>query len=85
MFPTASDNASILTIDIGIGIGLLVMARLLDPKRALDRIMFGLTTAALLVIYALWRWHDTLPPLSLSAESLYDCSFRLNSPRFFTP
>jgi cellulose synthase (UDP-forming) len=75
MFPSASDDASILTIDIGILIGLLVMARLLDPSRIRDRILFGLTTASFLVIYALWRWHDTLPAFSLSAQSLW--------PRFF--
>ena len=75
MFPTASDNGSILTIDIGIMIGLLIMARLLDPKRTWDRIMFGLTTAAFLLIYAFWRWHDTLPPLALSAQSIWSRLF----------
>ena len=75
MFPTANDNGSILTIDIGIMIGLLIMARLLHPERAWDRIMFGLTTAAFLVIYAVWRWHDTLPPLSLSAQSIWSRLF----------
>lgn len=77
MFPTANDDGSILTIDIGIVMGVLVMQRLLDPKRASDRILFGLTTAAFLLIYALWRWHDTLPPLSLSAQSLWPRLFIL--------
>ena len=36
MFPTASDIGSILTIDIGIMVGLLVIARMRDPKRMLD-------------------------------------------------
>jgi cellulose synthase (UDP-forming) len=75
MFPTASDNAAIMTIDCGIAIGLLVMARLLNPKHALDRILFGLTAVAFLLIYVLWRWHDTLPPFSLSVQSLWSRLF----------
>lgn len=71
MFPTANDDGSILTIDIGLLFGLLVMARLLDPLRTRDRILFGLTTAAFLTIYALWRWTDTLPTFALSAQSLW--------------
>lgn len=71
MFPTASDIGSILTTDIGIMVGLLVIVRLLDPKRLTDRLLFGAVTAGLLMIYALWRWHDTLPPLSLSLQSLW--------------
>ncbi|MHC2334140.1 glycosyltransferase family 2 protein [Bradyrhizobium sp. USDA 4454] len=71
MFPTAADNSSILTIDIGILLGLLVMARLLEPLRAGHRILFGATTAALLTVYALWRWNDTLPPFEWSAQSLW--------------
>jgi cellulose synthase (UDP-forming) len=71
MFPTAGDDLSILTINIGILIGLLVMMRLLDPVRALDRVLFGATTAAFLLLYAHWRWSDTLPPFALSAQSLW--------------
>jgi cellulose synthase (UDP-forming) len=71
MFPTASDNMSILSIDLGILVGLLMMAQLLDPLRARDRILFGITTAAFLILYGLWRWRDTLPELALSAESLW--------------
>ncbi|MEH2531321.1 cellulose synthase (UDP-forming) [Bradyrhizobium sp. AZCC 1588] len=71
MFPSAGDDLSILTIDMGIFLGLLVMARLLDPLHAKDRILFGITTSALLILYALWRWNDTLPPFTLSAESLW--------------
>ena len=71
MFPTAGDYGSILTVDIGIMVGLLVMAQLLTPERAWDRIIFGLTTAAFLIIYAVWRWHDTLPPFAPSAQSLW--------------
>lgn len=75
MFPTASDDLSILSIDTGILIGLLVMARLLDPLRTRDRILFGVTTAAFLILYALWRWRDTLPDFALSAQSLWSWLF----------
>ena len=71
MFPNVGDDLSILTIDLGILIGLLLMTRLLDPARAWDRILFGATTAALLIVYVLWRWNDTLPPFALTAQSLW--------------
>src|SRR5258705_13269866 len=61
MFESAADNSSILSIDLGLLIGLLVLQRLLDPLLTRDRILFGLTTGSLLIMYALWRWHDTLP------------------------
>jgi cellulose synthase (UDP-forming) len=71
MLESAADNASILMIDFGLWIGLHVSARLLSPSRMLDRIIFGMTAGSLLVIYIFWRWHDTLPRLSMSAESLW--------------
>jgi cellulose synthase (UDP-forming) len=75
MFPTAADDGSILTIDVGIILALFVMTRLLDPKRAGDRILFGITTAAFLVIYAAWRWHDTVPAIGATAQSIWSWLF----------
>jgi cellulose synthase (UDP-forming) len=75
MFETAKDNASILSIDLGLLIGLLVLQRILDPRSARDRILFGATTAVLLIMYATWRWHDTLSPLAMSASSLWQNFF----------
>ena len=75
MFPSASSDASVLTIDGGILIGLLVMARLLDPARSRDRALFGATTAAFLVTYALWRWTETLPALELTLQVLWSRLF----------
>jgi cellulose synthase (UDP-forming) len=71
MLESAADNASILSIDVGLWVGLLVCARLLNPSRALDRMIFGATAGSLLVIYIFWRWHDTLPRLAMSAQSLW--------------
>ena len=62
MFETASDETGVLLTDIGLLLGMLVLAEILDASRRLDRALFGATTAALLVSYAVWRWHDTLPP-----------------------
>jgi cellulose synthase (UDP-forming) len=75
MFETAADNSSILSIDLGLLIGLLVMGRLLDPLLARDRILFGATAGSLLMIYALWRWHDTLPPFAFSVQNLWEYFF----------
>jgi hypothetical protein len=51
MFETAADNASILSIDLGLLIGLLVLQRLLDPSLGRDLILFGTTVASLLIVY----------------------------------
>ena len=75
MFETAADNSSILSIDLGLLIGLLVLKRLLDPSLTRDRILFGATVAALLAIYALWRWHDTLPAFAFSTQNLWQYFF----------
>ena len=40
MFETAADNSSILSIDLGLLIGLLVLSRLLDPSLVRDRILY---------------------------------------------
>lgn len=75
MFETAADNSSIISIDLGIMVGLFVLTRLLDPSSMRDRILFGSTAGTLLVIYALWRWHDTLPTFAFSGQALWQYFF----------
>jgi len=75
MFESAADNSSILSIDLGLLLGLLVMGRLLDPLQARDRILFGSTAGSLLMMYALWRWHDTLPTFTPSVQALWEYFF----------
>ena len=75
MFESAADNSSILSIDLGLLIGLLVMGRLLDPLQARDRILFGSTAGALVMMYVLWRWHDTLPTFAFSMQILWEYFF----------
>ena len=75
MFESAADNSSILSIDLGLLIGLLVLRRLLDPLQTHDRILFGLTTGSFLVLYAVWRWHDTLPAFEFSVQNLWQHFF----------
>jgi cellulose synthase (UDP-forming) len=75
MFETAADNSSILSIDLGLLIGLLVLRWLLDPSLTRDRILFGSTAGSLLMVYALWRWHDTLPAFSFSVQTLWEYFF----------
>ena len=71
MLETAADIQSILSIDLGLLLGLFVLARVLNPARANDRVVFGMTAGSLLLTYVFWRWHDTLPPLAFSMESLW--------------
>ncbi|MDB5578330.1 MAG: glycosyl transferase, family 2 [Bradyrhizobium sp.] len=75
MFESAADNSSILSNDLGLLLGLLVMGRLLDPLQARDRILFGSTAGSLLMMYALWRWHDTLPAFTVSVQTLWEYFF----------
>jgi cellulose synthase (UDP-forming) len=75
MFETAADNSSILSIDLGLLMGLLVLKRLLDPVLARDRILFGSTAGSLLIIYAVWRWHDTLPRFAFSVQNIWQHFF----------
>src|SRR3954470_11605258 len=75
MFESAADISSILSIDTGLLIGLLVLSRLLDPARSRDRILFGVTAASLLVTYGSWRWHDTLPASASSVQALWQYLF----------
>src|SRR3979411_1137047 len=75
MFESAADNSSILSIDLGLLLGLLVMGRLLDPLQARGRILFGSTAGALLITYAIWRWHDTLPAFAFSVQTLWPYFF----------
>jgi cellulose synthase (UDP-forming) len=71
MFPVPSGNAAALAMDIGVMLGLAVMARLLNPAEPRDRVVFGLTAAAFLLMYSIWRWQDTLPSFAMTAESLW--------------
>jgi cellulose synthase (UDP-forming) len=75
MFESAADNSTILSIDLGLLLGLLIMGRLLDPLQARDRILFGSTAGSLLMMYALWRWHDTLPAFASSVQTLWQYFF----------
>ena len=61
MFEAPQDATSVLILDLGILISLLLMDGLLDRTSAAARILFGTTAATLILCYAAWRWHDTLP------------------------
>jgi hypothetical protein len=45
MFEAAADHSSILAIDLGIMLGMIVMVRLLDPSSMRARILLGSTVA----------------------------------------
>lgn len=75
MFEAPQDALAVLTTDLGILIGLLVMAGLLDRTSAAARILFGATTAVFILCYAAWRWHDTLPRLEPGLDKLWPYLF----------
>ncbi|HLH11584.1 MAG TPA: glycosyltransferase [Methylovirgula sp.] len=69
MFDSAPDVATAVWTNLGLVVGALILAGALDRRHLADRALFGFTCAALLVAYALWRWHDTLPAFEPTAES----------------
>jgi cellulose synthase (UDP-forming) len=75
MFPVPSGDTAAVIMDVGVVLGLMAIAGLLNPAHAFDRIVFGLTAAVFLLVYATWRWHDTLPDFALTAESLWPWLF----------
>ncbi|TGD94927.1 glycosyltransferase family 2 protein [Methylobacterium nonmethylotrophicum] len=77
MFEAPQDVSAVLTTDLGILIGLLVMAGLLDRASAAARALFGATLSVFILCYAAWRWHDTLPRFELSPERIWPYIFFL--------
>ncbi|KQT84268.1 cellulose synthase catalytic subunit [Methylobacterium sp. Leaf466] len=75
MFEAPTDVAAVLTLDLGILLGLLVMAGLLDRASAASRVLFGAVTATFILCYALWRWHDTLPRIEPGLDKLWPYLF----------
>jgi cellulose synthase (UDP-forming) len=75
MLETAADVSSVLSINIGLLIGLLVLSRLLDPTRSGDRALLGTAAGSLLVTYGFWRWHDTLTPTAFSVQAWWQYLF----------
>lgn len=75
MFEPPADLLTILLQDVGILLGLLVMARLLDRKSAFARALFGAMTAIFILSYAAWRWHDTLPRVEPGIDKLWPYVF----------
>ncbi|WP_199500106.1 glycosyltransferase family 2 protein [Methylovirgula sp. 4M-Z18] len=75
MFEASGDTLSILLFDLGmLGLAAFMML-LLDPRRFLDRALFGGFTAALIVAYVCWRWTQTLLPPDWSATTLWQYSY----------
>ena len=68
MFASPADLSSVLLTSFGILLSLMIIAALLDRADFYSRVLFGLTTAGLIVTYANWRWHDTLPRLEMSVD-----------------
>jgi cellulose synthase (UDP-forming) len=75
MFEAPTDVAAVLVLDLGILLGLLVMAGLLDRTSAAARALFGAVTATFILCYALWRWHDTLPRIEPGLDKLWPYLF----------
>ena len=75
MFPSHSDAVSVLALDVSVLLVLDVLCRLLDPRKTFDRILFGGLTGVLLLTYAGWRWHETLPSFELTMGALWSYLF----------
>ncbi|AOO81232.1 glycosyltransferase family 2 protein [Bosea vaviloviae] len=75
MFPSPPDLTSVLLADLGICLGLLTMAGLLDRAHGTARALFGGTAALFILAYAAWRWQETLPPLEPNFDQIWPYLF----------
>jgi cellulose synthase (UDP-forming) len=71
MFATPSDAVTILTYDLGFIFGFFLLCALLKPERPLDRAILSAVTAGLVLIYAVWRWKETLPENGTVLERIW--------------
>jgi cellulose synthase (UDP-forming) len=71
MYPSPQDFSSVIVFDAGILIALLLLAGLLSRDSFAARLIFGGVAAAIIVTYAAWRWHDTLPLFEWRMASLW--------------
>ncbi len=66
---------TVLLFVLGVVVATLVFARLANPDRLLDRVIYGFILLVLLVAYAIWRSTETLPPFELSARAIWPYVF----------
>ena len=66
---------TVLLFVLGVVVATLVFARLANPDRLLDRMIYGFILLVLLIAYAIWRSTETLPPFELSARAIWPYVF----------
>ncbi len=71
----ATDLSSVLAYDSFVLAILLVLAATFDRDRAVDRSIFGLGVAGLLISYVAWRLSTTLPEFGPSAHGVWAWTF----------
>lgn len=71
VFPSPPDLASALQLDLGVFLAFILLAALLSRDSLFGRLIFGGTTAAIILVYLAWRYSDTLPPFEWSAGALW--------------
>ncbi|GAB3625923.1 cellulose synthase [Pandoraea terrae] len=71
MYTLYFDDQTLIAINLATLSIVLLLGMLGDRKRALDRMLFGGVTAAILVIYLGWRVNWTLPAFEFGAASLW--------------
>ena len=75
MFQSPADVASVLCTDLGVLLGLLLMARVLDRTSVKARILYGATAASFIICYAVWRLTNTLPRVEPSIDVIWPYLF----------
>ncbi|MGG6897603.1 MULTISPECIES: glycosyltransferase family 2 protein [Rhizobium] len=71
-FNSDGDVQTVLWFDLAIAACAILFAFVADPKRSFDRFAFGIIMLMSLGTYIVWRALDTLPPLDLSFESIWN-------------
>ena len=75
LFQSPSDVASVLGADLGVLLGLLVMARVLDRTSPGARLLYGITAASFIICYAVWRLTNTLPRFEPTIDVIWPYLF----------
>ncbi|AIO69675.1 glycosyltransferase [Burkholderia oklahomensis] len=71
MFDLFLENRSLLDINGGVLLVVLLLTLLGKRERAVDRILFGGVTVVLLVVYLIWRATETLPEPRMDFPSVW--------------
>jgi cellulose synthase (UDP-forming) len=71
LFGIENNVPEVLLFNIGVALGFLAFSKLSDPANIVERFLFSAVVFVSLALYLVWRAVDTLPPIELTFESIW--------------